>query len=145
MVGVLADPELYVFTGGGPPTLKDLEARFATWARGAPRAGEAWHNWVIRLGTGGRAIGHLQATIVSSSVDDAVADIAWLIGTPWQGHRYAGEAARALVRWLTSIGVRSITAHVAPGHSASGRVALAAGLAPTPDIDDGEVVWRLHE
>jgi RimJ/RimL family protein N-acetyltransferase len=145
MVAVLADPALYAFTGGSAPGLVDLEERYAAWERGAPRPGEAWHNWVIRLGAGGPAIGHLQATIVSHGLDDAAADIAWLIGTPWQGRGFAGEAARALVRWLQSIGVWTITAHIAVGHAASERVARAAGLAPTPDMEDGEVVWRRRE
>lgn len=147
MLGVLADPALYAFIGGAPPTLEELEARFARWALGSPRPGERWHNWVIRLREGSEAIGHLQATVINDAEDDAVdgrsADIAWLIGTAWQGRGYASEAVRALVGWLESSGVRTFTAHVHPGHEASGRVAAAAGLAATDRIEDGEVVWRL--
>lgn len=140
MVDVLDDPVLYAFTGGDPPELPDLEARYRTWAEGSPRVSEAWLNWIIRLRSGGAAIGHLQATVVD---DGKAADIAWLIGTAWQGRGYASEAARALVRWLEGRGVGEITAHIHPDHVASGRVATAAGLEPTSEVKGGEVVWRL--
>ncbi len=149
MVAVLADAGLYAFTGGAAPTLDELEARFARWADGSPRADEAWHNWLIRRSDDGAAIGHLQATVTDRGEGGSEgerrrrsADIAWLIGAPWQGRGHATEAARALVAWLESVGVGEITAHVAPGHEASERVAVGAGLAPTTDIEDGEVVWR---
>ena len=139
MVGVLADPDLYTVIGGAPPTLAELDARYARWADGSPLAGEDWHNWVVRLRAGGTAIGHVQATVRAGGHE---ADIAWLIGTPWQGRGYAGEAARAMVDWLSTSGVATITAHIEAGHDASGRVATSAGLVPTVDIEGGEVVWR---
>lgn len=139
MVDVLGDPALYEFIGGSPPTPGELASRFHAWAAGAPRPGEEWRNWIIRLGESGEALGHLQATIVD---DRRAADIAWLVATGSQGRGYASEAAVALVRWLRDHGVRDITAHVHPDHAASGRVAAAAGLLPTGEVDDGEVVWR---
>ena len=139
MVIVLGDPSLYTFTGGGPPTLEELAARYHGWTRGPSRPGEAWHNWVVRLAGDEQAIGHLQATVID---DGREADIAWLIGTPWQGRGYASEAARALVRWLEVHGATTITAHVHPGHAASARVAENAGLARTTDVENGEIVWR---
>jgi RimJ/RimL family protein N-acetyltransferase len=148
MVHVVADAALYVFTGGQPPTLAALESQYRGWVAGSPRAGETWHNWVVRLrGDGsdgsdasdGPAIGHLQATVVD---DGRSADIAWLVGTAWQGRGYASEAARALVRWLYAIGIDSVTAHVHPDHAASGRVTAHAGLRPTGEMEGGEAVWR---
>ena len=139
MLDVLADPALYGFIGGAPPTLEELEARFSRWAQGSPRPGEVWHNWVVRLDADGVAIGHAQATVTGAGHE---ADVAWLIGTAWQGQGYASEAARAVVRWLESRGLRRITARVHPAHVASGRVAASAGLAPTDELQDGEVVWR---
>jgi len=139
MVDVLADPSLYAFIGGAPHPLPELEALYRRWIQGATRQGETWHNWVIRLADGGDAIGHLQATVL----DDArSADIAWLVGTAWQGRGYATEAARALVAWLEANGIDAISAHVHPDHAASARVAERAGLAATSEIEDGEVVWR---
>jgi RimJ/RimL family protein N-acetyltransferase len=139
MVGVLADVSLYAVIGGAPPTLGELEDRYSRWADGSPRAGEEWHNWVVRLRDGGAAIGHVQATVTDGGRE---ADVAWVIGTPWQGRGYAGEAARAMIAWLEGVGVSVITAHVEAGHEASARVARAVGLSPTEDLEDGEVVWR---
>jgi RimJ/RimL family protein N-acetyltransferase len=36
----------------------------------------------------------------------------------------------------------TVTAYVHPGHAASQAVARRAGLSPTDEIVDGEVVWR---
>ncbi len=69
--------------------------------------------------------------------------MAWVIGTPWQGHGYATEAARGLVDWLASAGVRTIEAYVDPDHAASATVAARAGLRATDELVDGERVWRL--
>jgi len=139
MMPVLADPALYVFTGSEPPGLVELTSRYRAWAQGSPRAGETWHNWVIRLGPDGPAIGHLQATMLD---DGRSADIAWLVGLVWQGRGYASEAAVALVGWLEACGVDAITAYVHPDNVASGRVAGNAGLAPTSELVGGEVAWR---
>ena len=139
MVDVLADPALYEFTGGSPPSLEELRERYRLQAVGrSPDGSEEWLNWIVRLAEDGRAIGFVQATIV-----DGRADTAWLIGVPWQGHGFATEAARALVVWLEAgddVGV--VTAHIRPGHRASATVASRAGLSPTEEVEDGEVVWR---
>lgn len=139
MVDVLADPNLYTFTGGGPLTLDELTSRYRSWTAGSPRAGERWFNWVVRLRDGDAPIGHLQATVLD---DDRAADIAWVVGTGWQGRGYATEAAIALVAWLDSLGITTVTAHVHPSNVASARVAERAGLKPTDELVDGEVVWR---
>ena len=139
MVDVLAEPSLYAFIGGAPHPLDELEALYRRWVSGSPRAGETWHNWVIRLEAGGDAIGHLQATVLD---EDGTADIAWMVGTAWQGRGYATEAARALVGWLEADGVATITAHVHPDNVGSARVAERAGLAATDTIEDSEVVRR---
>lgn len=139
MVEVLADPALYVFIGNGPKTLDELRATYGRWMEGSPRAGETWHNWVIRLREEGGAIGHMQATVTD---DGGAADIGWIIGTPFQHRGYASEATGALVDWLRVQGVSTITANVHPGNVASARVAARAGLVATDETVDGEVVWR---
>jgi RimJ/RimL family protein N-acetyltransferase len=144
MVAVLVDPALYRFIGGEPPTLDTLVARYGAQLAGGPSDGrEAWHNWIVRERSSGAATGFVQATIVEP-IDDAArsAEIAWVIGTPWQGRGYATEAARALVAWLESGGVSSIVAHVHPDHGASALVAERAGLEPTDVMVDGERAWR---
>lgn len=137
MVDVLADPRLYEFTGGAAPTLDELRTRYARQVAGRSSDGsQSWLNWVVRLAADERPIGFVQATIVDGS-----ADIAWVIGTPWQGNGYASEAALALIGWLEVSGIASITAHIHPNHVASAAVAKAAGLQPTERLEEGEVVW----
>ena len=143
MVGVLGDERLYAFTGGQPPTLDELRARYRRLAVGRSADGsEEWHNWIVRRRSDGRTIGTVQATILDAGHG---ADIAWVIGLPWQGQGFASEAAQALVRWLEGRGVTSITAHVHPDHHASASVASRAGLSATDEIEDGERVWRLAD
>jgi RimJ/RimL family protein N-acetyltransferase len=142
MVVVLADPALHEFTGGEPATLDELRARYAGWEHGSGSADEMWLNWIVRLGTDGVAVGTVQATVMQPATQ-ATAYVAWTIGTPWQGHGYAGEAATGLVQWLMKKGVESVVAHVHADHHASAAVAARAGLRRTSEIADGEVVWRL--
>ncbi len=138
MVDVLADPTLYAFTGGEPPTLDELRLRHQWQIRGrSPDGTEEWLNWIVRLFADGRAIGFVQATVVEGR-----ADVAWLIGVAWQGSGYATEAVQAMIGWLRLRGVDSITAHIHADHAASAAVAARVGLAPTEEIEDGEIVWR---
>ena len=140
MVHVLGDPELYAFTGGGPPSVDDLRDRYRYQVVGwSPDGREAWHNWIVRTQDLDEAVGFVQATITDGG---RVADIAWVIGVPWQGNGFATEAARAIVAWLEVRGAATVTAHVHPDHVASERVAARAGLAVTDAVEDGERVWR---
>ena len=141
MVGVLADPALYTVIGGDPPALEQLRVRYAAMAVGrSPDGGEQWLNWIVRLRAGGTAVGTVQATLWGGR---ARAELAWVIGAPWQGRGYATESATALVAWLRAGGVRLVTAHVHPDHAASRAVASRAGLVPTDEYHDGEQRWVL--
>jgi RimJ/RimL family protein N-acetyltransferase len=143
MVKVLADPALYVFTGDRPPSLAELQARYAAQTVGRSGDGtETWHNWIVRLRPDGVAIGYVQATIRRA---ESAADVAWLIGTPWQGRGFATEAARAMLHWLRRNGVGFVTAHVHSDHGASAAVAGRIGLEPTDELEDGERIWRSNE
>jgi RimJ/RimL family protein N-acetyltransferase len=139
MAEVLSDPALYEFTGGSPPTIEELRARYERWLHGSGRAGEAWHNWVVRARADGAAVGHIQATVREPP---GAAEMAWVIGTERQGRGLASEASRAVVDWLDASGVGTIDAHIKPGHRASEGVAERIGLAPTAELVDGERVWR---
>jgi len=136
MVAVLADKDLYFFTGGSPPSVTELASQYESQVAG-PSAGEVWHNWIIRSLETGLAMGFVQATITGDA-----SDIAWVIGTEWQGRGFASEAAAAVCEWLDSDGVERFTAHIHPKHVASQRVAASLGLLATKQVDtDGEVVW----
>ncbi len=142
MVGVLADARLYALTGGRPPSRDELRARYERQSSGHSAEGaEEWHSWIVRRRPEGEAIGFVQATIVDAGES---ADIAWLIGVPWQGRGFAAEAARALVDWLEGGGISVITAHVHPDNHASAAVAARGGLEPTDRIEDGEQVWQVE-
>lgn len=140
LVPVLADPALYRFIGGKPPTVDVLHARFERWAAGHSADGsEEWHNWLIRETATGQAVGTTQATIVE---EGTAAWTAWLIGVPWQGRGFATEAATGLMVWLEMRGVEAIRADIHPDNVASEAVAGHLGLIPTDEIVDGERIWR---
>ena len=136
MAGVLADPALHTFIGGAPHTPAALRARYERLVAGSPDPAERWLNWVISLRDEARLVGTVQATVT-----DRTAEIAWIVGTPWQGRGFASEAARGLVGWLATQPVHTVVAHVHPDHHASAAVARSAGLTATDVWQDGEVRW----
>ncbi|MFF2124839.1 GNAT family N-acetyltransferase [Streptomyces olivochromogenes] len=139
MAEVLSDPALHTFIGGAPATPEALRSRYERLVAGSPDPAVVWCNWVLRLREEGCLVGTVQATVTGE-----VAEIAWVVGTPWQGRGFAGEAARGLVGRLgEEPGVRTVVAHVHPDHRASAAVAAAAGLGPTDRYQDGEVRWEL--
>lgn len=135
MVAVLSDRDLYTFMGGEPPTLDQLQELYRRQSAGSLRGDETWHNWVIRLD--GSAIGYVQATVMGG-----VADLAWVVGSPWQGLGYGTEASKAMRDWLVGRGVARFSAHIHPDHTASNAVAVKLNLRPTGRVDDnGEMIW----
>lgn len=135
MVGVLSDPALYTFTGGEQPTLDQLDERYLYQSAGSANEAETWHNWILRLDD--TAIGYVQATVTGDC-----ADLAWVVGVPWQGSGYATEASTAIRDWLAERGTVRFSAHIHPEHTASQVVASRLGLTPTGGFDDdGEMIW----
>lgn len=141
MAGVLSDPRLHTFTGGTPLDPAALRARYERLVAGSPDPEVAWCNWVVHAAAERCLVGTVQATLGGPAAG-RTAEVAWVVGTPWQGRGYATEAARALVAWLMARPVAQVVAHVHPRHRASAAVARAAGLAPTGHRQDGEVRWR---
>jgi RimJ/RimL family protein N-acetyltransferase len=138
MAPLLDDPALYVFTGGEPASAAELGERYERQARGrSPDGRELWLNWIVRERAGGRAVGYVQATVEPAG---GAAEVAWVVGTGFQGRGYAREAAGAMVAWLRGHGA-AVTAYVHPDHAASQSVARAVGLEPTAVGRDGEVRW----
>jgi RimJ/RimL family protein N-acetyltransferase len=141
MAVVLADPELYTFTGGTPPTVDELRARYRRQVVGcSPDGTQLWRNWIVRPAGTEEPVGFVQATVAG---DGSSADIAWVIGSPWQGRGYATAAAAAMVDWLCRRGVERFSASIHPDNAASNAVARRLGLRPTDEFDDGERVWIL--
>ncbi|MFJ8949113.1 GNAT family N-acetyltransferase [Streptomyces sp. NPDC102381] len=138
MADVLGDPALHTFIGGAPDTVEELRARYRRMLAGSPDPAVTWLNWVVQLRDEERLVGTVQAT-----VGGGVAEIAWVVGTGWQGRGFATEAARGLVAWLGEQGIGTLVAHIHPEHHASAAVATACGLAPTDEWEGSEVTWRL--
>jgi RimJ/RimL family protein N-acetyltransferase len=142
MADVLCDPALHHFTGGAPHSAQALRSRYERLVAGSPDPSETWWNWVVQLRADKHLTGTVQATVTAGDRGHT-ADLAWVIGTPWQGRGIGTEAARGLVAWLRSQDVRVIRAHIHPAHHASAAVATAAGLAPTAHRHEGEIRWEL--
>ncbi|WP_152363743.1 GNAT family N-acetyltransferase [Microlunatus speluncae] len=141
MASVLDDPSLHTFTGGEPPTIDELRSRYARQVVGhSPDGSERWLNWIVRRRDDAQAIGFVQAT-VSEQDQQLVAEIAWVIGSAFQGQRYAQEAATVMTDWLRDRGVARLVALIHPDHEASGAVARKLGLGHTDELVDGEVRW----
>jgi RimJ/RimL family protein N-acetyltransferase len=141
MARVLSDPALHSFTGGTPDTPQALRSRYQRMTAGPPDPAVSWLNWVINLRDEACLTGTVQAT-VSPSDQGLTAEIAWVVGTAWQGRGFATEAAQGLLDWLGHHPVRLVIAHIHPQHQASAAVATAAGLIPTNEWHDGEIQWR---
>lgn len=148
MTAVLADASLYEFTGGQPPTAAELEQRYAVQARGhSADHAEEWLNHLVLLNPqmppdrAPEPIGFVQATIPRNGEPT---EIAWVIGTSWQGRGIAGHACALLLRDLAARGVRHVIAHIHPEHQASQHIATGLGLTPTSTVVDGEERWEGH-
>ncbi|MFE8934569.1 GNAT family N-acetyltransferase [Micrococcus luteus] len=140
MTRVLADPALYQYTGGEPPTVEGLTRQYALQSRGhSADETETWLNHVVVFETSGEALGYVQATI---PVSGQPAEIAWVIGAPWQRQGYASAAAALLLAELADMGVKQVIAHIHPDHEASAAVARRIGMSPTGEVVDGEVRWE---
>lgn len=143
MAEVLADPALYAYIGGSPPTADELRERYARLASGvSPDGAQGWLNWVIRVAPGRTLIGYLQATAVLEA-RTRCAELAWVVGSAYQGRGYADEAAAMVVATLREVGVTVFRANIESGHRASERVAQRLGLQRTDVLVDGETRWEL--
>ncbi|MFD5330016.1 GNAT family N-acetyltransferase, partial [Streptomyces sp. NPDC127092] len=119
---------------------EELRQRYAILARGRSEDGaEDWANWIVVLEPEGRPVGYVQATI---PVSGQPAEIAWVMGAPWQRNGYASAAAALLLAELAEMGVKQVIAHIHPDHGASAAVARRIGMSPTDEVVDGEVRWE---
>jgi RimJ/RimL family protein N-acetyltransferase len=123
--------------------LEGLRSTFARLAAARIASASAQLNWVVRLRVDDQAIGMLQAIFTDGGQS---AEIAWVIGVPWQGQGLATEATRAVVAWLDAQGVQTIAAWIRTDHHASVAVALRAGLTSTGKYRDAKLhrvqQWR---
>ncbi len=143
MVDLLADRALYAFYADeASPTLDELRERYARQVRGTSADGtQEWHNWILRLRSTGAAAGFVQATVTRDDAGATTAELAWVVGSAYQGQGLAGEAAAVVRDALRDPGT-TVIAHIAPGHTASESVARRLGLLPTDVVHEGETRWQ---
>ena len=142
MVDVLEHASLYEFTGGEPPTLSQLESRYARQTVGISADGlQYWFNWIVRRRDSNSIVGFVQAT-VEEDTRGAMAEVAWVINPMHQGHGFASEATREMILWLRTTGVTQFAAFIHPAHVASIAVARHQGLQPSHIVRDGEIRWE---
>ncbi len=136
---LLDDLKLHRFIGGTPDPPDQVRARISYQVRGHSADGaERWFNWVLRPTDEPVVMGQLQATVVPSS---AVATLAWLVGSAYQGQGFAREAAAAVAGWVRGFDGVKVQAYIHPEHGASMAIARSLGLIPTGDVVDGEIRW----
>jgi RimJ/RimL family protein N-acetyltransferase len=142
MAPLLDDPRLHAFIGGRPASAGELRQRYRRQVVGrSPDGNQRWMNWIVRRVPDGQALGTVQATVTADD-GGAVAEVAWVIASPFQRRGYAREAAQLMVAWLRDQGADRLVAHVHPDHQASAAVARAIGLTPGESAVDGEVRWQ---
>ncbi|MDE2868705.1 MAG: GNAT family N-acetyltransferase [Chloroflexota bacterium] len=138
---LLKDPEIHVFTGGHPPaSADDVRAKIRRReSRRSPAGDELWLNWTLRLKADRSVVGYAQA-----GVQQGKADLAWVVGVPFQRRGFASEASQRVLQWLRDdLGVHEFRANIHPDHVASHRVARNIGLLKSGErTDEGDEVWR---
>lgn len=141
MLGVLADPRIYDYMGGEPPTALTLARRYRAQVVGHSTDGCAgWLNWIVTFGESRAPIGFVQATLTEPS--QVATELAWVISPAHQGRGLATEATVAMVAWLRDHGVTRFAANIHPQHEASAAIARTLGLHATAEIVGGEVRWQ---
>ena len=140
LFALLRDPALHEFSTDPPPAHSDeVQERIRVWeSRRSPTQDDLWLNWTLRLRQSGLAVGYIQAT-----VNEYAAELAWVIGAPFQRQGYATEAAQRVATWaLDYFNVAELRASIHPNHIASQRVAAHVGLQPSGVYThEGEELW----
>jgi RimJ/RimL family protein N-acetyltransferase len=137
-----ADPALHEFIGSRPLSASELASRYAKLVRGPdPEKFEFWLNWMVLDHRVGALVGTVQATVNLQPSESSSAQLAWVVGTKYQGNGYAKEAAAGMAQWLYATGIGRLDAYINPDHLASEAVARAIGLRPTDIFEEGERLW----
>lgn len=145
-VVVFDDVRLHTYIGSAPATYDELRARFArqTLGHSADRS-EDWLNWMVRARESGGIVATVQSTVYHSGEHHdgvhLVAEVAWVVASPFQRKGIAVEASTTMIEWLRKNGVDVVIAHVHPDNQASIGVARTLGLHPTDIVLDGELRW----
>jgi RimJ/RimL family protein N-acetyltransferase len=96
---------------------------------------------MLRRLSDGQLVGYVQATLHRPADGRLTAEVAWVIGSAYQGNGYGREGALAMTSWLREQGVDTLIADIHPEHEASAAIARALGLTATDTVVDGEIRW----
>lgn len=126
LVAALGDPAIDAYLDApAVTTVAAMHARIARLARGPGRPDERWLNAVVRRRADGQVLGRIEATTYAAGW----AEIAYLIGVPYQRAGYGREATAWLLGELAARGVRQAWATIAAGNRASIALVTRLGFA----------------
>jgi len=127
LVEAWADPDIAMYCGVPPdPTLERAERWIAGWEE---RQSSGASIDLVAVDDRDRVIGEVGAHPV-----DGELELGWWVLPAHRGRGVASAMVTRFVAWAAEARPdRPLTARIPPGHTASERVAAAAGLAPTPD------------
>ena len=121
-----------------PATRKALWLDYAQMAAGWLLRGAGV--WAIERRADGALVGFLP---LNHEQGDPELEIGWFLATPFRGHGYATEAARAGLAFAFGALARpSLVSYVDPANTASAAVARRLGGEQQPDLQDGCLVFR---
>jgi len=138
LFSVLSAPEIYEHLDEDPPTdVNALEDRYRRLERRAsPDGTEGWLNWALRQTAKDAYLGYVQATVV-----DQDAEIAYVLNPSAWGQGYAAEAVTVMCAHLAvDHGVTRLTAHVAPGNTASRALLERLGFSFVRRTTEGDLL-----
>ena len=138
MYGLLQDPSLYQYIDSlAPESVEGLRQRYRRLqTRQSEDGNQWWFNWVIARNDQSGLIGFVQAT-----VEDNMAELAWLLGRSYQGRGYARAAVRLMLQQLKDQGVAQFRCHIHPEHHASKQLAEKLGFRMSDELVGGEYRW----
>jgi RimJ/RimL family protein N-acetyltransferase len=119
-------------------------ARARAWIAGweGRRASGASLDLVVVVDDGG-VVGEVGLAPLRGVVRDVV-ELGWWVLPAWRGRGLAAAAVPALAAWAaTALEGRAVVARIPPGHTASERIAAAAGLVRAGRLDRTHDLWRL--
>lgn len=135
-----ADPEIAAATRVPDDTSADAAARWIAREPARRAAGRSLDLVVAPLVGGDAVLGEVGLTTIDR--ERRRAEMSWWIAAGHRGRGLGGRAARLLADWALSPAgdFDQVWARIAPGNSASARVAAAAGLVELGP-GGGTVVW----
>lgn len=134
------DAEVTRYTDWGPNSPADTAAFLAAVVRDALDVPRSRFGLAVVLREDGVLIGSVELRVTGET--DGRAELGFVLGRPWWGRGYAGEATGALLRFgFGELGLHKISATCDPDNAASARVLTKVGMRREGHLHDH---LRLH-